>query len=1193
MNDPALNASSPRYRSLPAGILGHVTEVTEPWANSFDTELAHLAVDARVDDGARPGRRKFFSCLPPGYVEETAPEDAATDWLQISTLVNHQPGAGSTPLATDQVAGEEGGTGQTEGGQTAGGQSEAGQSEAGQFEGGPSSLAGTRAGQLLAQADRLVLCPSRRGAPGDFRLRRIGLDRVELSSFLPVLESFGLVAVEAVPWHFALEPEGPDAYVDDIGLRIGTPLMTKGFDLSRASARMVEALEAVFSGRAEMTSLNRLVLGAELDWRQVNLLCAYCAYRLVVGGPRSAESAESMTGALVEFPSVAAAAVRLFQALLVPGGGLSPGEARSDLDAALSAVPDLEHDRALHQLVSLVEATVRSNWAIEKETISLKLSSPDLAFLPAPKPLSETFVWAPRFQALHVRFGLVARGGVRWSDRHSDLRGEVIGLAKAQVKKNSLIVPTGAKGAFVLSKDTEQSQEQGSAAYSAFVRGLLDITDNIVKGEIVHPPGVVCRDGDDPYLVLAPDKGTAHFSDLANSISGERGFWLGDAFASGGSHGYDHKALGITARGAWIAVRRHFRALGIDAQREPLRVVGVGDMSGDVFGNAMLQSESICLTAAFDHRDIFIDPTPDPARSYGERRRLSQLERSSWQDYDLQAASEGAGVYSRHAKQVELSRQARVSLGVSPGPMSPPELIEHVLGGQVDLIFFGGIGTFVKAPGESDLDVDDKANDDVRVSADQLRTRVVTEGANLAVTQRARTSYSRRGGRINADFIDNAAGVVMSDREVNFKILLGLAMAAGRLDEPGRETILVGSKEAVASSVLTEVERSIVTLERAASSSASELPAYEELMEDLSSAQLLDLDVEALPGPEELARRRQAGAGLSRPEVAVLVSYARSEVARSIEGSPLSSDESLWPCARNYFPPGPLAAFSDLVLGHPLFRQLVSSQVANAIVEHMGSVWAHEVAAQMGRQLWETAAAYWAAREVLGAGEFFDELEALAWSISPEAESAARDELGAGLKRLARWYLARPGTIRPGEVIVSDLPTASHLEATYQEEGGSVAKELSSLGLPSEVARRAERYYRTAAAGEIADVARAADRDLTDVLQAYAVVEGGLSLATLQGALSGESPSDRWDRWQLDLLSDDLARARADAAIRALQSYPDTPGEDAARRWLAAHSDSVEHARLLVKQVREVAVPPLSLLTLAVRALGGAVGRRA
>jgi glutamate dehydrogenase len=1185
-----------------------VNGVTEPWASSFGTELTQLAANGAVGGAAREGSGRFLTCLPPGYVEETSPRDAATDWLEISALLSRPPGTGSAEAGGGLTGARQAGPDQAGPDQT--GPDQTGPDQTGPDQTGPdqTGIDAERAGRLLAQADRLVLCPTRGGAPGDFRLRRIGLSRVELSSFLPVLESFGLVAVEAVPWHFALGSAGPDAYVDDIGLRIGTPLMSEAFDLAQTSSRLVEALGAVFAGRGELTMLNRLVLGAELDWRQVNLLCAYSAYRQVVGGPRSADSAQSIRAALVAFPSVAAAAVRLFDALLVPGPGLSPDEARSALAIARSKVPDLEHDQALHELVSLVEATVRSNWALGHDTISLKLSSPGLAFLPAPRPLSETFVWSSWFQALHVRFGLVARGGIRWSDRQADLRGEVLGLAKAQVKKNSLIVPTGAKGAFVLSKDTGPRQEQGQqpgqqqgiAAYSAFVAGLLDVTDNIVKGDVVHPEGVVCRDGEDAYLVVAPDKGTAQFSDLANSISEERGFWLGDAFASGGSHGYDHKALGITATGAWTAVRRHFRALGIDAQREPLRVVGVGDMSGDVFGNAMLQSDSIRLVAAFDHRDIFIDPAPEPARSYGERCRVSRLERSSWQDYDLHYASEGAGVYSRHAKQIELSRQARGSLGVTPGPISPPQLINHVLGAQVDLIFFGGIGTFVKAPGESDIEVDDRANDDVRVSADQLRARVVAEGANLAVTQRARTSYARRGGRVNADFIDNAAGVVMSDREVNLKILLGLAEATGRLDADDRDDMLVGSKEAVASAVLAEVERSIVALDRAANSSAADLPAYEALMEDLAHAELLDLDVEALPGTEELARRRQAGAGLSRPELAILLSYARSEIARSVEASPLSSDESVWPCAFEYFPPGPVEKFSDLVLDHPLFRQLVSSQVANAIVEHMGPVWAHEVAAETGRQLWEAAAAYWAAREVLGAGKFLDELEAVTWSVSPDAESALRDELGLALNRLARWYLARRGKLGPGAVIAGDRPVAVHLEETCRPEGRLVANRLSSLGLTDDLALQAERFGSTAAAGEVAEVARSSERDLEAVLEAYAAVEDGLSLATLQGALRRQGADrpdridrpdrpDRWDRWQLDLLADDLARSRADAATRALRSYPDQPGGDAGRRWLAARSESLAPALLLVTQVGRATSPPLSLVALAVRALGEAV----
>ena len=480
----------------------------------------------------------------------------------------------------------------------------------------------------------------------------------------------------------------------------------------------------MLGGLGELGPLNRLVIGAGLDWRQVDLLCAYCDYRRVAGGPWAAEAAAALSDALVMFPAAAAAVVNLFIALLVPGSALSADEARALLVEALSNVPDLEHDRALRELASLVEATTRTNWALGREAISLKLASGSVPFLPAPYPLVETFVWCPWFEALHVRFGLVAREGIRWSDRQSDMRSEVLGLARAQVKKNSLIVPTGAKGAFVLRREPTASIERGKAAYSAFMHALLDITDNIVGGKVAHPEGVVCRDGDDPYLVVAPDKGTGHFSDLANSISLERGFWLGDAFASGGSTGYDHKALAITARGAWVAVRRHFRALEMDAQHDPLRVVGVGDMSGDVFGNGMLQSRSISLVAAFDHRDIFVDPSPDPGLSYEERRRLSQLERSSWKDYDLNVASLGAAVYSRHAKKVALSPQACGALGVvGPGLLSPPELVKAVLEAQVDLIFFGGIGTFVKASGETDIEVDDRANDDVRVNADQLRAQ--------------------------------------------------------------------------------------------------------------------------------------------------------------------------------------------------------------------------------------------------------------------------------------------------------------------------------------------------------------------------------------------------------------------------------------------------------------------------------------
>ena len=953
-----------------------------------------------------------------------------------------------------------------------------------------------------------MLCPCRPGAPGDFRLRRVGLARVELSSFLPVLESFGLAVVEAVPWRFQFRPGQGGAYVDDIGLRVDTPLMEPGvFDPVRDGARLVDALEAVLSGRGEVGPLNRLVIGAGLQWREVALLCTYCGYRRVVGGPWSAEAAGAMTDALVAFPACAVAAVRLFVALLVPGpaqSAQSADEAWESMLATLAGVPDLEHDRAMRDLASLVEATTRTNWALQTETICLKFASPSVPFLPAPRPLTETYVWCPWFEALHVRFGLVARGGIRWSDRQADLRSEVLGLARAQVKKNSLIVPTGAKGAFVLRGEELSNHERGQPAYSAFIGALLEITDNVVDGKIAHPDGIACRDGDDPYLVVAPDKGTAHFSDVANSISVERGFWLGDAFASGGSTGYDHKALGITARGAWLAVRRHFRALGMDAQSEPLRVVGVGDMSGDVFGNGVLQSRSICLVAAFDHRHIFVDPSPDPVVSYDERLRLNRLERSSWQDYDLTAASRGAAVYSRHAKKVELSPQASGALGVvGPGQMSPPELVNAVLEAQVDLIFFGGIGTFVKASTETDREVDDRANDDVRVNADQLRARVVAEGANLAMTQKARTSYSRRGGRVNTDFIDNAGGVAMSDREVNLKILLGLAVGGGRLSHTGRDQLLAGSAEPVATAVLAQVEQSMVALDRAALSSAGDLPAFEALMEDLAHEGLLDVEVEALPDQEELTRRRLAGAGLSRPELAVLLAYARSEVARSIDGSPLTGYDALRSCGVSYFPPAARDAFSDLVPEHPLFRQLVASELADELIARMGAVWAYEVAAETGRQLWEAAAAYWAAREVLGAGPLLEDIDAVAWTVPPEAEAALRDQLSAALGRLARWYLARVGPVGPGATIAADGPFARRLDGTPADGGSGgpgsphlqpVAAELVAAGAPEELAARVARLARDAVVGELAEVARASERDLDTVAQAYAVIEEGLSL---------------------------------------------------------------------------------------------------
>ncbi|MGP8208361.1 MAG: NAD-glutamate dehydrogenase domain-containing protein [Acidimicrobiales bacterium] len=1122
----------------------------EGWAGLFDVHTDLLlsqqsARDPEPAPAARAARQRFLERLPPGYAEKTAPEVAARDWLEISRLLALRP----SPAAGD------GGVG----------------------------------------AAHMALSPGRAGAPGDFRLRRTALSRAELSSLLRAIESFGLVAEEAVPWHFALGSEGGDVFIDDVGLRVGTPVAAPGFELGAGGSRLVDALTAAIGTLTELSVLNRLVVGAGLSWREVNLLHAYCAYRQAVGGPRAAERADLMTQALVAFPAAAAVVVGLFRGLFGPGSGAAADGARSDLRAALAAVPDLQHDEALRELVALVEATTRTNWALERETISLKFASRSVPFLPPPLPLTEVFVWCPGFEGLHLRFGPVARGGIRWSDRRADLRGEVLGLARAQVKKNALIVPTGAKGAFVLHdepRDRAERAKAGRSAYCAFIGALLDVTDNLVDEKVLRPEGVVCRDGDDPYLVVAPDKGTGAFSDLANGISAEKGYWLGDAFASGGSHGYDHKALGITARGAWLAVQRHFRALAMDAQRDPLRVVGVGDMSGDVFGNGMLQSRSICLVAAFDHRHVFIDPAPDAERSFAERERLSRLERSSWQDYDLGAASPGAAVYLRRAKQVELSAEVAGALGIGAGPISPPQLVRAVLQAPADLLFFGGVGTFVKAFDERDVDVDDSANDDVRVDARHLRARVITEGANLAITQRARASYSRRGGRVNTDFVDNSAGVAMSDREVNLKVLLGVAVARGRLHIAGRNRLLKAEGPAVADAVLAGVARGLVALDGAAASSAADLPAYGALIEDLEHAGLLNREVEALPTEEEMSRRQQAGAGLSRPELAVLFAYARSELARSIESSSLAGEEALMPCVLRYFPPGVREGFSDLVPEHPLYHQLLSCELANEIVDRMGALWAHELAVEAGRELYEVAGAYWAARQVMVVATNFADVDDLGWSLSPAGEEALRGYVVEALDRLSRCYLGRRGPLRPGEVIDRDRPYAMSLERAGAWPDPHQG-ELLRLGVPAEVADRAQRLALLASVGELGEAARAAGRPLEAAVAACPVLEDGLGLGSLLGALRQRPAPDRWERWQLHALADDLARSRAEALAQCLGRHPLLEGQAAAREWLGERpAAALRRASRLAHQVEVGAPPSLALIALAVRTVGDAVDAR-
>ena len=824
---------------------------------------------------------------------------------------------------------------------------------------------------------------------------------------------------------------------------------------------------------------------------------------------------------------------------------------RARCTAELELVPALQQDQVLRGYLRLVDATLRTNYfqvdteGRRRPVLTLKLDSAAVPDLPAPRPRVEAFVHGPKVEGIHLRAGLIARGGLRWSERPHDFRTEVLDLAFAQVKKNAIIVPTGAKGGFVCRRPglpaevVEYTPEDVQAAYEAFIRALLDVTDNLVAGEVVHPRRVVTWDGPDPYLVVAADRGTATFSDLANAVADEYQFWLGDAFASGGSRGYDHKAMGITARGAWVAVRRHFHQLGIDVQTDAIRVAGVGDMSGDVFGNGMLLSREIRLVAAFDHRDIFLDPDPDPAVSFAERARLASLPRSSWADYRPELISDGGGVWPRQAKAVPLSAPVRRALGVTAETLTPPRVIAAILAAPVDLLWFGGIGTYVKAPDEPDSAVGDHANDAVRITSDQLRARVVAEGANLGITQRARIRYSRRGGRINTDFIDNAAGVATSDREVNCKILLARAIELGRLDPGERDGYLSRSEPEVAADVLRQVDHSVTALTRAVPGSARELDAYAALLSALEEAGRYDRSVEDLPSADELQVRREAGAGFIRPELAVLLAYAKSDLVAAIESSPLVSEPALLQSVIPYFPSPLRDAFGDLIPDHRLYPQLVATDVAGELVDQLGLVWARETAAELGRNLADVAGAFWAARQVIGAGDLWADLEQRSADLSADAESALHAAVSEPVAKLARAYLTGPGPLPVGELIARDVPLAHEMAGTGAGDASKTDEDaLVALGVDGEVARRfvvAAVRANVAAAGP---VARRTDRPVTEAAEAIALVRRVAAVdrleETVNRALAAVPAPSRLTAWLGRALLDDISSWQQAAAAEAL-----------------------------------------------------------
>ncbi|MGH8295791.1 MAG: NAD-glutamate dehydrogenase, partial [Steroidobacteraceae bacterium] len=932
---------------------------------------------------------------------------------------------------------------------------------------------------------RLSLHRPHQQKPARMHLKIVRLgDPVPISDLLPILENFGLRVIAERPYELAW-PEGGAAWIQDFELEHREGF---GLDIERIEGRFKEALTMTWSGDAENDGFNRLLLGADLTAREIMVLRAYCRYLLQTGVPFSQAYMER---ALAANPAIAAALVRLFQARLDPaaqpgatrgnrrtraplpeaGGGPSE-EIAAQIRASLDSVASLDEDRILRAYLGLVQATLRTNFYRRSGNgqplpyLSIKLDPAAIAQLPLPRPKFEIFVYSPRVEGVHLRMGYVARGGIRWSDRREDFRTEVLGLMKAQHVKNTLIVPVGAKGGFVPKRlpggSREEVQAEVIACYRIFIRGLLDLTDNIVGGRLVPPPQVVRRDGDDAYLVVAADKGTATFSDIANSIAAEYGFWLGDAFASGGSAGYDHKRLGITARGGWECVKRHFRELGTDIQKTDFTAIGIGDMSGDVFGNGMLLSRHIRLQAAFDHRHIFLDPNPDAAVSFAERQRLFGLPRSSWDDYDRRRISGGGGVFARTAKSITLSPEARALLGLETAAHTPVETIRAILRMPVDLLWNGGIGTYVKASRESNADVGDRANDGLRINGRELKARVVGEGGNLGFTQRGRIEYALAGGRLNTDFIDNSAGVNTSDVEVNLKILLNPIVQAGGLGAGERNRLLAGMSGEVCSLVLRNnylQSQAVSTLELQA---RARLPEFQHLILSLERSGELNRALEFLPADDELAERRKAGAGLTRPELAILLAYSKIWLNNHLLDSDVPEDPYLSSELERYFPAPVRRRFARAISRHRLRREIIATATTNSLINRMGPTFVPRAQEDTGADPAQIARAYTAAREIFEMRTVWERIEELDNRVPAKVQYAVAFETSRLLRHATYWLLARRHALKVDTAVAEYRAGVHELQyrvgqvlcGSWRQQFEQVRAQHLEAGLPPQLAAR-------------------------------------------------------------------------------------------------------------------------------------------
>jgi glutamate dehydrogenase len=1088
--------------------------------------------------------------------------------------------------------------------------------------------------------------PRRHGAEGTlrFKLFRFG-STIPLSDALPMMENMGLRVISEHPYNMDLG--GSVIHIQDFEVAAA---LDAGFDLELIRDAFGHAFERIWRGEAENDAFNRLILAAGLDWRQVSMLRGCCKYLLQTGLPFSQAYMETT---LNRYPLHARLLIELFEAKFDPSregatktvteaartrllreieplvseaiarshGGIAEQIATSRgfsraaqvdtvlqaLNAVMDTVGSLDEDRILRSFMALIKAMLRTSYfqrsdGRPKDYVAYKLDPAKVPDLPKPRPYREIFVYGPRVEGVHLRFGPVARGGLRWSDRREDFRTEVLGLVKAQMVKNTVIVPVGAKGGFYVKRppvggDRDAQLAEGVACYRLFINGLLDITDNLAGDTVVHPLDVVRHDGDDPYLVVAADKGTATFSDIANSISAQHGFWLGDAFASGGSVGYDHKGMGITAKGGWESVKRHFRALGRDSQGEDFTCVGIGDMSGDVFGNGMLLSRHIRLLAAFDHRHIFLDPSPDAAKSFVERERLFKLPRSSWDDYDRSLIGAGGGIYPRSAKTIPLTPEIKASLGIETNvsQMTPNELMAAILRAPVDLLWNGGIGTYVKAQTESNADVGDRANNALRVNGRELRCKVVGEGGNLGMTQLGRIEAALAGVLLNTDFIDNSAGVDTSDHEVNIKILLNDSVSRGQLSVEARNTLLAAMTGEVEQLVLRDnylQNQAISVMERM---SVQRLGAEQHFVRTLESQGLLDRQIEYLPSDAEFAERKARGQGLTRPELSILLSYAKIVLFQQLLESDVPEDPYLARELVRYFPAPLQEKYRDSMERHRLRREIIATAVTNSTVNRMGATFVMRMQEDTGASPGEIARAYTIAREVLDARSLWGAIEALDRKVHGSAQIDALLGIWYLLRHATRWLLNVPSARRDIAASVARYATGvgelrgALARVSSSEDRTAAARDLerwTRAGFPAPLAESLAQVETLLSVFDIVEVASEHAQPIDRVAQVYYALGEALHLKWLMSRIEELPVEGRWHAQARGTLRDELfGHQRALAAQVLGRARPSEDGAAVVARWLGREDGSLRFTLGMLADMRNQVSMDYPTVSVAIRRL--------